>query len=134
MRRHGDDLKAGMAVLDAHAEPIGQIHEVRHGLLVIQVQHAMTVPCDAIHEVTEDAVRLDPATTAWLPKPVEEVRPRSHSGQVCAACGAIEGDDGDVRYVRQGAAWFCLECWRGLSGAALTQVEHEVALQGIPLS
>jgi hypothetical protein len=134
MKRQHDELKAGMAVLDAQAEPIGQIQEVRDGLMVIQMQHTMTVPCDTIHEITQDVVRLDPATTECLPKAVEELRPAEHTGQVCAACGAIEGDDTSVRYVRHGDAWFCLDCWRGLPEAQVAKVVQEVALQGVPVS
>jgi hypothetical protein len=134
MNGQRDDLKAGMAVLDAQAEPIGQIQEVHDGLVVIQRSHTITVPCDAIHEVTEDVVRLDPATTECLPKAVEELRPAGHTGQVCAACRAIEGEATAVRYVRHGEAWFCLECWRGLPEAQVAQVVQEVALQGVPVS
>ena len=134
MKGQRDELKAGMAVLDAQAEPIGQIQEVRDGLLVIQRSQTLTVPCDTIHEVTEDVVRLDPTTTEWLPKAVEELRPAGHTGQVCAACGAIEGEDTAARYVRHGEAWFCLDCWRGLPEAQVARVVQEVALQGVPVS
>jgi hypothetical protein len=134
MKRQRDELKAGMAVLDAQAEPMGQIQEVNDGLMVIQRQQTMTVPCDTIHEVTEDVVRLDLATLEWLPKAVEELRPAAHTGQVCAACGAIEGDETTVRYVRHDQAWFCLDCWRGLPEAQVAQVVQEVALQGVPVS
>jgi hypothetical protein len=134
MERQHDGLKTGMMVLDAHAEPIGHIQEVHEGRVVIQVRQTMTVPRDTIHPVTRDVGRLDPTTTGWLPKAVEEFRPDGHTGQVCAACGAIEGNDTTERYVRHGAAWFCLACWRALPETQVAQVAQEVALQGVPVS
>lgn len=133
MSAQNDDLQAGMTVLDAYTEPIGQIHEVGDGQLVIQLQQAVTVPYEAIHAVQAQTVRLDQATDL-LPLTIEEVRPAAHRGQVCAACGAIAGSATDGRYVRRGEAWFCRACWRGLASEAVRQVVQEVALQGVPSS
>jgi hypothetical protein len=56
------------------------------------------------------------------------------TGQVCCACGAVEGADKGGAYVRQGDAWFCEDCWQRLPTDAVERVVREVALRGVPLS
>ena len=55
-------------------------------------------------------------------------------GHVCCACGAVEGAEKAVSYVRKGDAWMCDDCWNDLPQDEVERIVREVALRGVPLS
>jgi hypothetical protein len=125
-----------MQVLDANAAPVGQVQEVQDGAVLIRLQLEIAVPFDVIHEIRDDRVVLDGRTEEWTPLllGVEEVRPPAARGQVCCACGAIEGTDKAVYYLRKKDAWFCGDCWRALPQSEVAHLVQEAALRGVPFS
>lgn len=136
MRHHSPQLAQGMEVLDANAARVGQVQDIRDGTVLIRLQLEVAVPFDVIHEVSAGQVILDGRTDQWTPLllGVEEVRPPEATGQVCCACGAVEGAGRAVHYLRKRDAWFCGDCWHALPQSEVTRLVQEVALRGVPLS
>lgn len=129
-------LAQGMEVLDASAAPVGQVQDIRDGTVLIRLQLEVAVPFDVIHEINAGQIMLDGRADQWTPLllGVEEVRPPEARGQVCCACGAVEGAGRAVHYLRKRDAWFCGDCWQALPQAEVTRLVQEVALRGVPLS
>ena len=136
MMHHPSHLTQGMEVLDASAARVGQVQDIRDGTVLIRLQLDVAVPFDVIQEINADRVVLDSRTDQWTPLllGVEEVRPREARGQVCCACGAVEGAGRAVYYLRKRDAWFCEDCWQALPQSEVTRLVQEVALRGVPLS